>query len=65
MNTLTNIKSIRAKTNLSQREFSDKYGIPKRTIENWESGASSPPDYVMNLLEFAIENEYQKKSRGT
>lgn len=32
-----NIKEIRLISGLSQQAFSDKYKIPKRTIENWEA----------------------------
>lgn len=44
------VKEIRKKTGLTQEAFSKKYGIPKRTIENWEGGKSNPPDYVLKML---------------
>ena len=44
------IKSIRTATGLSQRKFAEKYGIPRRTLEDWESGAHHCPDYVVRLL---------------
>lgn len=54
------IKELRNFTGLSQRAFSDKYKIPKRTIENWESGKSKCPDYVRQLLERAVLEDSNK-----
>ncbi len=44
------IKDIRAATGLSQRAFADRYCIPLRTVEKWESGARQCPDYLRLLL---------------
>lgn len=51
------IRAIRAKTGLSQARFAERYGIPRRTIENWESGVRTPPPYVINLIEIAVTLE--------
>lgn len=48
------IRAIRAATGLSQVRFAERYGIPRRTIENWESGVRTPPPYVINLLQLAV-----------
>nr|DAM94883.1 MAG TPA: putative transcriptional regulator [Caudoviricetes sp.] len=53
-------KEIRSFSGLSQQAFSDKYKIPKRTIENWESGKRNPPEYVISLLERAVKEDYIK-----
>lgn len=52
------IKEIRDLTRLSQKDFSEKYHIPKRSIENWETGSRKCPQYVMELLEFRVKSEY-------
>lgn len=44
------IRDIRSATGLSQAAFALRYCIPRRTVENWESGASSCPDYLRLLL---------------
>lgn len=44
------IKEIRAKTGLSQAAFAKRFCIPKRSIENWESGTRAAPDYLRLLL---------------
>lgn len=49
------IKDIRKMTGLSQAKFAEKYSIPRRTIENWESEKTSPPPYVITLLETVVK----------
>ncbi len=44
------IKQARTKAGLTQKEMSELMGIPKRTIENWESGARSCPGWTERLV---------------
>lgn len=44
------IRDIRAHTGLSQAAFAVRYCIPRRTVENWESGDRQCADYVRLLL---------------
>ena len=44
-------KDIISASKLTQVQFSDKFCIPKRTIENWSSGSRKCPDH--NRLMFA------------
>lgn len=44
------VKELRVKTGLSQAAFARAYGIPRRTVENWESGVNEPPSYVLSML---------------
>lgn len=58
---MTQIRNI---TGLSQAVFAREYGIPRRSIENWESrneklgGATKAPAYVLALLERAVREDY-------
>ena len=52
------IKELTTLSGLSQQAFSDKYKIPKRTIENWEGGKRNPPEYVFLLLERAVKEDF-------
>lgn len=45
------IKEMRQQLGDTQHEFSERYQIPFRTIQNWESGLRTPPEYVIALLE--------------
>lgn len=44
------IKEIRAKTGLSQIKFCERFCIPRRTLENWESGINKCPAYTRLML---------------
>ena len=54
---MSEIKALREATGLTQRAFAGLLGIPKRSIENWESGVSKPPEYVVRLIAFYIANK--------
>ena len=57
----TEIKELRIKTGLSQREFASKYGIPLSTLRKWEQGEAKPATYVVNLIADKLHDnlEYQ------
>lgn len=55
------MKTIREKTGLSQKEFAKKLEIPQRTIENWEEEKRTPATYIVKLIEYRINNEYNDK----
>lgn len=54
------IKAIRAKTGLSQAKFSETYHIPRRTLQDWEREVRTPPDYMIELLEFRVNADLKK-----
>lgn len=54
---LMTIKELRQSTGLSQAAFSERFEIPRRTIEDWEAGRRNPPPYVPRLIEKLIEKE--------
>lgn len=49
------IKKLREFTGLNRREFCEKYGIPYRTMTEWELGQRSAPDYVIRLLDYYVK----------
>ncbi len=53
---VVDVKAIRQKTGLSQAAFSKAYGIPKRTIENWEQGIRKPDAPALALLTIIDKN---------
>ena len=53
---MSEIKALRESTGLTQRAFAELLGIPKRSIENWESGVSKPPEYLIRLIRFFFEH---------
>ncbi|MCR5761697.1 MAG: nucleotidyltransferase domain-containing protein [Sphaerochaetaceae bacterium] len=58
-----NVKQIRHAANLTQKQFSEKYCIPLKTLQNWETDSSLPsyrecPQYVLLLLEKAVKSDF-------
>lgn len=56
----TESKRIRDILGISRSEFSRRYNIPRRTLENWDAGIQNPPPYVFELLERAVREDAQK-----
>ncbi len=48
------LKEMRKLLGLSQASFGDRYNIPVRTIQDWESGRRKAPIYVLELLERVV-----------
>lgn len=48
------ITEMRNYIGISRAEFSRRYNIPIRTLESWEAGVRTPPEYVLNLLEESV-----------
>ena len=48
------IKELRKKTGLSQSKFSAKFGIPVRTLQQWEQGISAPPEYMVRMMAYIV-----------
>ncbi len=51
------IKELREEMGMSRAEFSRVLEIPYRTIEDWEKGLRTPPEYVVRLIEYRLKNE--------
>ena len=57
------VRDIRAITGLSQAAFAERYGIPRRTLENWEAKGKEmrkPPEYVVKLLERVVREDFER-----
>lgn len=46
----TALKEARAAAGMSQQKMADRMLIPKRSIENWETGERTPPPYVQRFV---------------
>ena len=42
---------------MSRKEFSEHTGIPVRTLEDWEAGRRTPPDYIPRLIAYQLKYE--------
>lgn len=65
MNRGNQIKELREKMGMNRREFCDYYGIPYRTVQDWEAGKRKLPDYLLRLIIYRaeIENAIKGESR--
>lgn len=61
------IRELRESINMSRREFSLHTGIPVRTLEDWEAGRRTPPEYVPRLIAYQLKYEelVQRMDTGT
>lgn len=51
------IRDMRTQLGVTQSEFAQRYNIPFRTIQNWETGLRKPPEYMISLLENRIKED--------
>ena len=51
------IRELRESTGLSRKEFSEHIGIPVRTLEDWEAGRRTPPEYIPRLISYQLKYE--------
>ena len=58
------IKKLRKRTGLSQSKFSAKFGIPVRTLQQWEQGISAPPEYLVRMMAYIMLLEENGQIKG-
>jgi DNA-binding transcriptional regulator YiaG len=51
------IKELRESVGMSRKEFSVHVGIPVRTLEDWEAGRRTPPEYIPRLISYQLKYE--------
>lgn len=50
-------KELRHQSGMTQRQFAEYFGIPRRTIENWETGVNQCNDYLIALMKYKLDHE--------
>lgn len=50
----TDIRGIREMTGKSMKKFATFYGIPERTLQDWEYGNSRMPEYTKRLIAYTV-----------
>ena len=51
------ITELRESVGENRSEFSKHTGIPVRTIEDWEAGRRTPPEYIPRLIAYQLKYE--------
>ena len=57
MDSAKKIRELRESVGLSRKEFSVHNGIPVRTLEDWEAGRRTPPEYIPRLIAYQLMYE--------
>lgn len=60
-----NVREMRTRLGETQSDFAMRYGIPFRTIQNWETGVRKPPEYIMNLLKDRVQRDLVNRRTTT
>ena len=59
------IREIRDCTGLSQSKFAAALHIPVKTVQAWEIGGRSCPEYVVELIAYRVQHDPQfRKESG-
>lgn len=51
------IKEIRLSTGMNRKQFADYFGIPYRTLEDWEAAKAKCAPYLLALIVYKLEKE--------
>lgn len=51
------LKDLREATCMSRKDFAESFGIPLRTMEDWEAGRRKMPEYLLRLMLYKIKME--------
>ncbi len=54
---------LREGTGMNRKEFCEYFGIPYRTMSDWEKGARKMPDYLLRLMEYKVRMEKLKSRK--
>ena len=57
MKSAKRIRELRESISFTRKEFSEHIGIPVRTLEDWEAGRRTPPDYIPRLISYQLKYE--------
>lgn len=58
------IHDIMKQSGYSIEELNAKYGIPKRTLQNWYYGMRTPPEWILVILSDLIIMEREIKKHA-
>lgn len=57
MESAKRIRDLRESIGLTRKDFSEHIGIPVRTLEDWEAGRRTPPEYIPRLISYQFKYE--------
>ena len=54
-------KELRENSGMTRPQFAEYFGIPYRTVQNWELGSRPCPTYLLELMKYKLDNERRKR----
>jgi putative transcriptional regulator len=51
------VRALRQSTGMNRKEFCAYFGIPYRTMTEWELGHRKLPDYVLRMMTYQVKKE--------
>ncbi len=55
---------LRKSTGMNRRQFTEYFGIPYRTMQDWELGNREMPEYLLRLMVYKVKMENLQKEEG-
>ncbi len=52
------LRALRARTGMNRRVFAEYFGIPYRTMQDWELGNREMPEYLLRLIIYKVQMEH-------
>ena len=51
------LRELRRQTGMNRRVFAEYFGIPYRTVQDWELGSREMPEYLLRLMIYKSRTE--------
>lgn len=60
---MNEIKKMRKEAGMTQKAFGEFFEIPVRTLQDWEAELRTPPDYVVRILPYKLNPEWDYENK--
>lgn len=61
---MMDVKSMRTISGMNKMKFAEYFGIPYRTVQDWEAEKRKCPEYLLDLMVYKLKNEGIIKAEG-
>lgn len=56
------LRELRAEAGMNRKKFAEYFGIPLRTVEDWEAGKRKMPEYLLRLIAYKVKLDTLKST---
>lgn len=57
-------KELRQTSGMTIAQFAEYFGIPRRTVEDWNAGKRNCNQYIIDLMQYKLKKEGIIKKEG-